>query len=449
MFKSLSVLASVLGFVILFSIQSATGADPEWREKQEALFKQIDLKYGDVIEKADANKIDGLVPPQILGWLKKGYMVNMRIGEFKYDVEADDKWMNASRKNEGKFKIGSAGNVVEVATGKAPSWVYGVPFPDFDLKNDPDGPLKFMYNRQVCQMRGRTMTADFSLEWIGRKGFERSVQCLWTEYMFWGSDKPEPNPGKHRYLFINSVTKPYDLAGIAQLTYRKLSGSSDDFYVFIPAIRRVKKMSGANRSDPYVGSDLTIDDGGGFAGQQNSMKWRFIEEKVGLMSVEEPDTMSTSKLSQTSDGTWRIKLDYEDAMRVGWQEKGWKGAPWAPVRAVWVPRVLEIIEGTPIDPYYNSGKTVYWVDKVTYHTAFKIIWDRAGEYWKSIVFHPRCLEWAGRKAYHGGGASGYVVFDEKLNHATAVRIGPGHLWLDDPKLTPQMFTVENLRTMGK
>jgi len=448
MLKSLSIVTFVLGFVILFLVQSATATDPKWREKQQAYFEQIGLKPGDIIDRESSQKVDGLLPPQMLEWLKRGDLTNIRIEDVKYDVSTDDEWTNAGKKNAGKFKLNEVKNLVDAATGKPPLWVYGIPFPGIEIAKDPDGAAKFMYNRMLSTFRGGSLYAPFTLEWIGHKGVERVVKCFWAQYMYWArSDGEVPNQGKYRYSYITGVIKPYDLAGLNQLTYRKMNGTEDDLYVYIPAIRRVKKMSGANRSDPYVGSDVTVDDGGGFAGLTNSMVWRFIEEKIGLICMVEWDTKNVYKLQQLPEGGWRVS-GADSPIKLAWEVKGTKGAKWEPVNAVWVPRNFVILEGTPIDPYYNSGKTIYWIDKDTYHTAYKMFDDKAGEYWKTIIFMPRCIEWGeGRRGYHGGGTSGYIVVDDKTRHATGVRVV--YVELDTPRLNPRKFTIERLRMVSK
>jgi len=360
------------------------------------------------------------------------------------------------KKNKGKLKLDETKNLVEATTGRPPLWVYGIPFTSVDvvndpdaaaIKSDPDGAAKFMWNRMVSLFRAGQLHAPFSLEWIGGKGFERIVHCTWTQYCYWARPFGEvSNPNRYRYVYLTGVTKPYDLSGIAQLTFRRLDGQPDDFYVYVPAIRRIKKMSGSNRSDPYVGSDVIIDDGGGFAGLTNSMTWRFIEERLGLLIVEERDTKFVNKCKQLPGGGWRVMPD-EAANRLGWQEEGWTGAPWAPVNAVYVPRNFYIIEGVPLDPYYNSGKSSYWVDKNTYHVAYKITWDRAGEYWKTLMILPRCLEWGDKRGYHAGGTAGYNVIDDKMHHATGARVG--YIDIDNPEIDQKLFRVDRLRTLGK
>ena len=451
MFKRLLIV--FLGLMIAFLVQSATAADPKWQEKQTALFEQIGLKPGDIIDKADWEKVDGLLPTSIMNWLKRGD-IGMKIAELKYDVSHDDEWINAGPKNAGKFKLDEKKNILEAAAGKPPLWVFGIPFPNVDIKNDPDGAAKFMYNQLVSVRRVGSCKQMFTVDWIGPSGFERNIVGSWTRYYYWARpDGPRPNPSKHRYMDKLYVYEPYDVAGISQLTWRKLDGTADDMYAYIPTIRRVKRMSGANRSDPYMGTDYCIDDGDGWSGLTNSMKWRFVKESKGLQCNIEWAAEHTNKMRRLPNGTWRTPAD-EIAVIWGWEVEGTKVALWAPVNVVWVPRNFVVVEAIPLDPYYNYGKLVYWIDRDTYWITYKIIWDRAMEYWKTIMFFPRCFEWADKKGVQCG-ASGYVCFDEKTKHATqGVTGGRRHgrdIYVEfaNPKINRRYFTVERLRTASK
>jgi len=453
MFSKASIVALTLGLIVASFITSAIASDPKWREKQEARFEQIGLKPGDIIEPADWKKVDGLLPPSMVGWVKKGYLDDMKIVEFKYDPEADDEWVNAGKKNAGKFKVDGKKNLVEATTGKPPLWVYGEPFPNLDIANDPDGGIKFMYNRDLSLRRFGQYKQGFSVEWVGEHGFERSLDGIYARYYYWARpDGQVRNPKKRRFLDIVAVTEPYDVSGTVVLTVRKLNGTEDDVYAYIPAIRRAKKLSGANRSDPFMGTDLCVDDAALWQGLANSMKWRFLEEKVGLLCVVEWVSEHPNRMKELPDGTWKSPAD-EISPKYGWEVKDWDRAQWAPVNVVWIPRTFVVVEAIPLDPYYNYAKSVMWIDKDTYATCYKPVWNRAGEYWKTLLFLPRCAQWGSKRGFQTG--SGTFVFDEKTKHATTGRHGGP--WrsrsysteFQKPEINTRMFTVENLRMWSK
>lgn len=54
-------------------------------------------------------------------------------------------------------------------------------------------------------------------------------------------------------------TTPADMSGVATLTFERGS-RRDDLWIYLPAMRRVRKLVTANRADPWVGSDFSFGD---------------------------------------------------------------------------------------------------------------------------------------------------------------------------------------------
>ena len=54
-------------------------------------------------------------------------------------------------------------------------------------------------------------------------------------------------------------TTPADMSGVATLTFERGS-RRDDLWIYLPAMRRVRKLVTANRADPWVGSDFSYGD---------------------------------------------------------------------------------------------------------------------------------------------------------------------------------------------
>ena len=417
MFRKPIFFISILVLLLFCSIQNVIAADPNWKEKQEALFKQTGLEPGEKITKKDTDRIKDLVPPHIVEYLERGW-IDMNIGEFAFDPQPDDEWINAGQKNAGKYKLDAKENLVEVTTNKPPLYVYGIPFPDLDIQSDSNGAIKYMYNRMLSMDRVGHTKHPFSLEWVGANGFERVLANSWNKFLYWSRPKgPISNPKRYRDKQITAVTSPYNLAGTAQLTFRKTDGTPDEVYVYVPAIRRVKRMSGANRSDPYMGTEFTIDDAYGWAGLETTMKWRVIGEKIGLLCIEKWAASNLNKMNELPDGTWITKPGRPPAS-VGWEVDGWKGAKWAPAATVWIPRHFIIIEAIPKNHYYNGSKFEYWIDKDLYAVNHKIMWNKAGQRWKISLLFPEFMEWMGKRTIS---YPSHTFYDEKTKHATIGR----------------------------
>jgi len=443
----ITILFFLMTFLAPFLIQSANADNPNWKDDQAKMFDQIQLKPGDVVDMSNWNKVKDILPESVVNWVKRGD-VTLKIGEFKFDFSCDNAWIEASAKNVGKYTLGKRKEIIEVATGKYPMWIYGLPFPNVDTKNDPDAGIKIMHNQYAGLARkGTDITNDCSMDYIGKGGYERSVGITSLYYYFWQRpDGEQPNHSKYQPLSYVPLLWPYDVKGITTLTCRPLDGTADQVWSYIPTIRRVKRVSGANRSDPVAGSDAIIDDENGWVGQNESMKWTFLEEKIILYPFTSWVVERPRPMKQHKDGSWRA-VPGEPAPRVGWQEKDWQGAQWAMANAVWVPRKVYVLTADPIDRYYRYGKQEYYIDKNTLTTSVKIVYNKAGEYWKTVMAFFPCTSWGDKKSF--GSVNFSLIVDDRTGHATIVVSGGKHMGLPenevrymDPSLKRTLFTPE-------
>ncbi|MBW2143465.1 MAG: hypothetical protein JRG75_03595, partial [Deltaproteobacteria bacterium] len=144
--KKLMLLCLLVSCLFIFITQNAmAGAD--WKEKQEQMFAQIPVKPGDVVTASNWEKVKGLLPePFLEHGVKTGDWI-LKIGEYEYDHDYDAAYYGLSAKNKGKYGLGSNKEIIDLATGIFPMYVEGRPFPEIDAKNDPDGPIKVMHNK--------------------------------------------------------------------------------------------------------------------------------------------------------------------------------------------------------------------------------------------------------------------------------------------------------------
>lgn len=87
--------------------------------------------------------------------------------------------------------------------------------------------------------------------------------------------------GDKSLIVFNS---PRDVKGTATLTFTHKKGS-DDQWLFLPSIKRVKRISSNNKSGPFVGSEFAYED---LSSQEvEKYAYKFIEEKGSLLIVEQ------------------------------------------------------------------------------------------------------------------------------------------------------------------
>ncbi len=453
MAKKLFLLSLVSLLMAVFSLQTALAYNPNWKADQAKMFEQIKLKPGDVIDSTNWQQVQNLLPESIVGYIKKGEFV-LNIGEFKYDYSMEEAWEKATETNRGKYSLGGRKEIIESATGSFPKYLYGRPFPDLD-KNDPDLGAKIMHNKTVDTGRTGNLNNFSPTLFLGEGGLERVLfNEIWF-YCYWAHPKGEqPNPNSYKYLDLFKIYEPYDLANTIVLTLRPLNGSPDLGGTYVPALRRVRRTSGSNRSDPFFGSDIVVDDTYGWGGQNETMSWKVIGEKIALIPKARWQTETPDTYIKQSNGSWKGSKG-SGIQKYGCEDKDWKGATWAPLHALWVPRKVYLIEATPLDPYYNYGKCIYYVDQEVPIPCIKIVTNRAGEHWKTVLVDTFMQKWGDDSKMTDGGWGWYLVIDDRTHHSTAA---PGRsIWgkwdLDttvmDPNIKPEMFTFEKMATMSK
>ena len=69
-------------------------------------------------------------------------------------------------------------------------------------------------------------------------------------------EKPNENVGDKTLIVFS---RPHDINGTSLLSHSKIL-ESDDQWLFIPALRRVKRISSSNKAGPFVGSEFAFED---------------------------------------------------------------------------------------------------------------------------------------------------------------------------------------------
>jgi hypothetical protein len=372
----------------------------------------------EVIDKTNWEKAEGLVPDCLLEWVKKGE-ITLPLGQLNYDTAEyfPPYAIESFTTNVGKYELNEEDIIVDVETGEMAKTIVGFPFPKVD-PDDPKAAIKIIYNKQyVTYVIGFKKFSTF-VWWLGRNsGFEREIEVLFQDAYLTGfpGAREYKNPKDvERYALI-SVKAPYDLAGTAQLMWRYLSAKADMNFAYVPAIRRVRRMSPANRSDGFVGSDFAVDDILAYDGKIPLFEWELVEKKEALVPFGGPDPL---RVDITEKGEWDTSGN-SASIRYGFQDKEWQGAPWAPLDPIYVKRPVWVIKGKSKDPYYNYGTQYIWIFADSWGPAYKTVYDRGEKFWKFLS-----ATTAGYKSDDGSvkflSWLDHLIVDTRRDHATII-----------------------------
>jgi hypothetical protein len=337
-------------------------------------------------------------------------------------------------------KLGSDGIKVE-------NYIAGQPFPALDTK-DPHIAIKVMWNFNFRpnfedDLDLRNFDAD-----TGPISVERPLQVerhflidhfrrLKYVGRLYVDPKPEiPNNEKFEFKeTLHPLIEPFDLKGVGFTYYRYFDpAKQDDSWLYLPSLRRVRRLSTAQRSDALFGQDTDQDSYGGYAGQIAWADWKLIGEKEVLGAFHTTN------------------------FPVKWAEGA---ADWA-FDDVWEKRKVWIVEGASKLPQYAYSKRVLYIDKESWEVPYTDMYDRAGQLWKVWVnnYTYRKEAYPGSKMQYAEDTSMLpciVMVDMQLEHATKASLPshrfpgePGWYWSQGDKegTTESQFTIAELIGSG-
>jgi Protein of unknown function (DUF1329) len=435
--------------------QAAPAPNTEMLAKQA---KETGLKAGELLGKDNYQLAKDLLPPEILRHYKDGEYANKIVdwpqGIYKWSPE----FKAATEANAGKYLISPEGSIVDKTSGKQPPFIYGLPFPHVD-KNDPNAALQVLWDFQYAYWDEGNSHNVTLLNWVSPGKVDReSVQDVYFLY-YDGQEAAYrlPNPNNFSGQFIAVATTPADLNGTAALTWRYRDPTKrDSNWAYVPALRRVRAVSPSNRSDGFLGSDMSQDDGPFFDGKPEDFTWKLVGEADMLRFVDPKSfTDDAAKQVWLPGGGWRSVWD--DKPVVGYQDPNWKGVAWAPLRAGLARRPCWIIEAVPKDKYYLYGKIQLYIDKETYQGAWNRKFAWTGEllntlqttaYQRQELTRPD-----GRKEWLWASNFSFQCAENvKMNRATLGGLLPkGKDVPNDRRVTydPSFFDFNSLQRFGK
>jgi uncharacterized protein DUF1329 len=326
-----------------------------------------------------------LLPDPVLKHLQKGdyWFKVVPVDPAKFHHNYSQAFWDATAANEGKYDLDEKTcGLKDKATGKIPAFVFGQPFPKID-KSDPQAGCKIAWNFDMTGAMGGGGGATFTLNGVDTNGQFRRIKAFIHSRGFQGrhfgplKDNPENLAGEG----IGGALEPVDVEGVSTLSKRIWDwDSQDQIWAYVPSTRRARRVNAASRSDPVGGLDIFADDLNCYAGKVGYYQWKLVGEKTVLAPVLQPYPFPMKSVSPTRQ---IIETPY---MTAGYEKPGSKGAPWwIQENLVFIPREVWVVEGQSSDPYYNFGKVVMYFDKEMYRIYWKLVHNRAGEYFYTAM----------------------------------------------------------------
>jgi len=113
--------------------------------------------------------------------------------------------------------------------------------------------------------------------------------------------------------------RPRDIRGTAFLSFTKIL-DPDDQWLFLPALKRVKRISSANKSGPFVGSEFAYEDLVSFEVEKYNFNWLRDEACGDLQCFVVERTPRYEKSGYSRQVTWVDNQEYR-IMRVDYYDR--------------------------------------------------------------------------------------------------------------------------------
>ena len=412
------------------------------------------LAVGTTLDRSNADQAKDLLPPEILSHYQKGEYINKIVDFPNSAFQWDDGYAEASAQNAKNLILDADKQPVDRTTNKRPDYIMGHPFPDI-REDDPDAAVKILWNTIYTVYTGGNSRNVTNLDWVSPTRIERESGQDVTFLYYDGQPKhysPTNNPDNLLFQFISLSLTPADLQGTAALSWRYKDPSKRDAnWAYVPSLRRVRAVSPANRSDGFLGSDISQDDGNFFDGKPEDFTWRLVGHRDALRMTD-PDALAGKVVRRPlSGGGWRTPFSNNDRT-FGAQVKDWKGIAWAPVAGALTKRKVWVLEAVPKDHYYLYGKIELWIDDYTYTGAWNRKFSWQGDLLNTYqVTGPPSVPFNATERWLGSTFGYQTAENVKASRATVAGTSlPGDVAQDRRlPLAPSFFDYQTLNRFGK
>ena len=343
------------------------------------------------------------------------------------DIPLDPKWIKASQANAGKTKINKE-------TCQVDGWGGGEPFPDIDMK-DPQAAEKVMWNWHLGQLTADLSHVPFWTQILidGNKGIHSDPVAEFTRYSMKGrlAGDPTEGDGTERGRQLLYFKAPADMKGIGTFTVFYDSAKVNDVWAYIPAVRRVRRLSGGAWMDPVGSSDQLQDDLEIFNARPCWYPGYKMLGKRWVLAV-----------ANSKHPLWNKNgKDFADKYPV--LEN--KAPYWNMNNDRFEPREVYVIEATTPSEHPYSKKVLY-VDTKYPRVYYGEAYDRKGEFWKFMEWHSYPAK--ADDGYHEARSAGGAVIDFKRNHGTVFLVDTPTWKSNAAGLTSKDFTLQTLQSAG-
>ena len=278
----------------------------------------------------------------------------------------------ATQKYGGQATLGEGAGALQ-------NYTAGRPFPGEPSTDDPRAGDKLAWNMRYA-FAGDSGTIP-EMYWGYRDMRSQTLERTLTftasamRFKYRHVVDPVPELPKNVYNVYSGITlealDPADVGGTKLLIFYNADDNAEEQgWMYVPTLRRVRRVATTMRTDSFLGSDIMIEDFLGYSGRIKDMTWAYKGSTYLLLPMYRHD---------------QIELSSQKASHTDYRFADFTGHSGCFPKVTWQLRKVFIVEGVPTRPDHPLSKRLFYVDAQTMFPVFGKVYDKAGVLWKFLM----------------------------------------------------------------
>jgi len=331
---------------------------------------------GSVIGAESLEQYRQILDPDLADLMAKNWL-NITVGE-PLSFDPHPNFVAATQHYGGQAQLGSE-------PGQLLNYTAGRPFPGEPSLEDPRAGEKLIWNMRYAYGgdSGRIPEMYWGYRDMRSQQLERTLTftAVGMRFMYRHVVDPVPAVERNPYSVYSAFTltaeDPGDVSGTKILIfYNSDDNAEEQGWMYVPNLRRVRRIATTTRTDSFLGSDLMIEDFLGYSGRVKDMTWAYKGPTFVLLPMYRYDQQKHADL----------KARHHD-----YQFVDFGGHSGCFPNVSWQLRKAYILEGEPTRSDHPLSKRYFYIDAQTMQPVLGKTYDKAGVLWKMLlggVAHP-------------------------------------------------------------
>jgi hypothetical protein len=393
---------------IAFSLATPAGQAGDFDfDVAEAL--ELSPPPGTIISSDNLEQAAQLLDPDFADLIAQGW-VTVTVGE-PIAFDPHPAFIQATEQYGAQTQLGAN-------PGELINYVAGRPFPGELSTSDPRAGDKLAWNMRYAYGGdgGKVPEMYWQYRDMRSQKVERELEFEAELLRFAHRHVIEPTPeledNTHDVYSALTLTalEPGDVRNTKLLIfYNNDDNAEEQGWMYVPLLRRVRRVATTMRTDSFLGSDIMIEDFLGYTGRIKDMNWTFGGTRHILLPMYQHDKIETADTK---------------ARRHDHHFVDFHGHSGCFPNVTWQVRKVHILEGTPKRSDHPLSKRFFYIDAQTLAPVFGKVYDRGGVLWKFLMAglaHPD----SHLEVNHGSGVPMFdssAVIDVQNMHCTTLQM---------------------------